>query len=68
MIYTKLLMMTIRSTLGARLRSYIMELNNYQVEQIASAIIFDIQDYIAEHKLEYEAFKQAYEQNRTLKI
>ena len=53
-------MMTIRSTLGARLRSYIMELNNYQVEQIASAIIFDIQDYIAEHKLEYEAFKQAY--------
>ena len=45
-----------------------MELNNYQVEQIASAIIFDIQDYIAEHKLEYEEFKQAYEQNRTFKI
>lgn len=64
----KLLMMTIRSTLGARLRSYIMELENYQVEQIAKTIMFDIQSYIAEHRLEYEAFKKAYEQNSTLKI
>lgn len=45
-----------------------MELDNYQVEQIAKTIMFDIQNYIAEHKLEYEAFKKAYEQNRTLKI
>lgn len=60
--------MTIRSTLGARLRSYIMELENYQVEQIAKTIMFDIQSYIAEHRLEYEAFKKAYEQNSTLKI
>lgn len=45
-----------------------MELETYQVEQIAKAIMFDIQGYIAEHKLEYEAFKKAYEQNRTLKI
>lgn len=44
-----------------------MELNNYQVEQIAKTIMFDIQNYIVEHKLEYEAFKKAYEQNRTLK-
>lgn len=61
-------MMTIRSTLGVRLRSYIMELENYQVEQIAKTIMFDIQSYIAEHRLEYEAFKKAYEQNSTLKI
>lgn len=40
-----------------------MELNNYQVEQIAKTIMFDIQDYIVEHKLEYEAFKKSYEQN-----
>lgn len=46
----------------------VMELETYQVEQIAKAIMFDIQGYIAEHKLEYEAFKKAYEQNRTLKI
>lgn len=45
-----------------------MELDNYQIEQIAKAIMFDIQDYISEHKLEYEAFKKAYEQNSTLKI
>lgn len=45
-----------------------MELDNYQVEQIAKTIMFDIQDYISEHKLEYEAFKKAYEQNSTLKI
>lgn len=45
-----------------------MELDNYQVEQIAKAIMFDIQGYIAEHRLEYETFKKAYEQHRTLKI
>lgn len=45
-----------------------MELDNYQVEQIAKTIMFDIQDYIVEHKLEYEAFKKAYKQNGTLKI
>lgn len=47
-----------------------MELDNYQVEQIASAIMFDVQNYISEHKFEYEAFKQAYEaeQNCTLTI
>ena len=44
-----------------------MILDNYQVEQIAKAIMFDIQNYIAEHRLEYEAFKKAYEQNSTLK-
>lgn len=44
-----------------------MELDNYQVEQIAKNIMFDITNYIAEHQLEYEAFKKAYEQNRTLK-
>ena len=53
---------------GHELRSYIMELDNYQVEQIAKTIMFDIQGYIAEHKVEYEAFKKAYEQNSTLKI
>lgn len=45
-----------------------MEIDDYQVEQIAKTIMFDIQNYIAEHKLEYEAFKKAYEQNSTLKI
>lgn len=45
-----------------------MEIDDYQVEQIAKTIMFDIQDYIAEHQLEYEAFKKTYEQNRTLKI
>lgn len=45
-----------------------MQLNNDQVEQIATTIMFDIQNYIAEHRLEYETFKKAYEQNRTLKI
>lgn len=45
-----------------------MELENYQVEQIAKTIMFDIQSYIAEHRLEYEAFKKVYEQNSTLKI
>lgn len=44
-----------------------MELDDYQVEQIAKAIMFDVQNYISEHQLEYEAFKKAYEQNRTLK-
>lgn len=38
-----------------------MILDNYQVEQIAKTIMFDIQNYIAEHKLEYEAFKKVYE-------
>lgn len=38
-----------------------MKLNNYQVEQIAKTIMFDIQNYIAEHKLEYEAFAKEYE-------
>lgn len=45
-----------------------MEIDDYQVEQIAKTIMFDIQNYIAEHKLEYEAFKKSYEQNGTLKI
>ena len=45
-----------------------MKLETYQVEQIAKTIMFDIQNYIAEHKVEYEAFKKAYKENRTLKI
>ncbi len=43
-----------------------MDLSNDQIEQIATAILPDIHQYIAEHQKEYNLFKEAEVKNNEL--